>query len=133
MNSNIQEICWIVYQRNKWASERGKARSKLNYAKEKRKPERNVNALKKRYAAANAKKDKLKQKTLRLRRLLAKESARLISDRSAGYSAIVLSRVSDTENIKDFRVIQTRISKKQIAAIADSFEAERSLQKVISR
>lgn len=112
-NIVLNEICWIVQQRNEWAKRRQHYRNKfrrfdsMTLAEQVR--------LRETYKAVNAESAKLSKYTKRLKFLLKKMDARLGSDRNAGYARIVLNPTPDSISI---------VHREEIAARAKEYEID---------
>lgn len=107
----LNEICWIVNQRNVWARKRQHHRNKLNRSRLKlesfkhfSQPEYSLlidsqtklhNELKAAFDSANAERSKLIKFTKRLKFLLKQIDANLVSDANAGYSAVEIRKQID--------------------------------------
>jgi hypothetical protein len=86
-NIVLNEVCWIVQQRNEWAKRRQHYRNKYRYYRNMTADEQvNLDA---KYEAVNSERAKLKPYTKRLRSLLRKMEGLLGSDSNAGYDRIV--------------------------------------------
>jgi hypothetical protein len=110
-NIVLNEICWIVQQRNEWAKRRQHYRNKFRYY-------RNMSAvdqadLHAKYEQINNERLKLKPYTKRLRNLLKKIEGLLNSDSNAGYDRIVIDL--DTVVI---------VRREEIAARAKDYEVD---------
>ena len=130
MNQNILEICWIVNKRNKWAKERKKLRNKHYRCKINKKSTEETKNIKLEFNRHNYLRIVLNQYTRKLKHLLKQENLKLISDKNAGYCAIVPSDV----NVPNFLIKQTpwgKFDKEQIASFAVSFEAMLALEKIV--
>lgn len=93
----INEICWIVQQRNEWAKRRQHYRNKFRRLSKMRPAEQmQLHAA---YEAVNAERAKLNKYTKRLKSLLKKIDARLGSDHNAGYARIVFNPTPDSIEI----------------------------------
>jgi hypothetical protein len=131
VNKNIFEICWIVNQRNIWAKERKKLRNKhYRSMLDTKKTIEECAKLKLSFEEHNETKISLNQYTNRLRFLLKQEKLRLISDKNAGYSAIVPLDL----NVPNFLISRTpwgKFNKEHIRNLALSFEASQVLERII--
>jgi len=131
MNQNILEICWIVDKRNKWAKERKKLRNKLYRSEiDNKSTEEECENIKLEFNRHNYLRIVLNQHTRRLKSLLKQENLKLISDKNAGYCAIVPSHV-DMPNFLIKRTPWGQFDKEHIADLAMSFEAMLALEKII--
>jgi len=118
MNPSVNEICWIVSQRNVWAKKRSSLRHKVLYAKKTDKIEL-ANALMAEYAAHNELRHALNTNTKRLKYLVKVVGCKLNSDRNAGYRSIVLLRS------------RSWLSKGEIEEAALEFEAENTIESAL--
>ena len=96
-NIVLNEICWIVQQRNEWAKRRQHHRNKFRRIL-KMSPAEQMQ-LHAAYKAVNAESAKLNKYTKRLKFLLKKIDARLGSDSNAGYARIVFNPTPDSIGI----------------------------------
>ena len=118
MNPSVNEICWIVSQRNAWAKKRSSLRHKVLYAKKTGKVEL-TDALMAEYTAHNELRHALNTNTKRLKYLVKVVGCKLNSDRNAGYRSIVLLRS------------RSWLSKSEIADAALAFEAEKAIENAL--
>ena len=110
-NIVLNEICWIVQQRNEWAKRRQHYRNKYRYYYGMTADEQNN--LDAKYEAVNAERAKLRPYTKRLRSLLRKIEGLLGSDLNAGYDRIVFG-------LDELMVIQ----REEITARAKEYEVD---------
>lgn len=117
MNSTISillnEICWIVQQRNEWAKRRQHYRNKFRRIL-KMSPAEQMQ-LSADYKTVNSERVKLNKHTKRLKYLLKKIDARLGSDHNAGYARIVFNPTPDSIEI---------IHREEIAVRAKEYEVD---------
>jgi hypothetical protein len=118
MSSSIDEICWIVNQRNIWAKKRSSLRHKVLYAQKIGKLEL-AKDLAAEYTAHNELRHALNTNTKRLKYLIKEVGCKLNSDRNAGYRSIVLLRS------------RSWLSKEEIAGAALAYEAEKAIDKAL--
>jgi hypothetical protein len=112
-NIVLNEICWIVQQRNEWAKRRQHYRNKFRRIL-KMSPAEQVQ-LRTDYKTINAESAKLNKYTKRLKSLLKKVDARLGSDHNAGYARIVFNPIPDSIEI---------IHRDEIAVRAKDYEVD---------
>jgi hypothetical protein len=112
-NIVLNEICWIVQQRNEWAKRRQHYRNKYRRIL-KMSPAEQMQ-LHADYKAVNAERSKFSKYTKRLKSLLKKVDARLGSDHNAGYARIVFNPTQDSIEI---------IHREEIAARAKEYEVD---------
>jgi hypothetical protein len=110
-NIVLNEICWIVHQRNEWAKRRQHYRNKFRYYHNMSLVDQANLELK--YEAVNRERLKLKPYTKRLRNLLKKIEGFLGSDSNAGYDRIAFG-------LEEMIVIR----RKDIAARAKDYEVD---------
>ena len=112
-NIVLNEICWIVQQRNEWAKRRQHYRNKFRRIL-KMSPAEQMQ-LHAAYKSVNAESAKLNKYTKRLKSLLKKVDARLGSDHNAGYARIVFNPTPDSIEI---------IHRDEIAVRAKEYEVD---------
>lgn len=112
-NIVLNEICWIVQQRNEWAKRRQHYRNKFRRILKMSPAEQmQLNAD---YRTVNAESAKLNKYTKRLKSLLKKVDARLGSDHNAGYARIVFNPTPNSIEI---------IHRGEIAVRAKEYEVD---------
>lgn len=133
MNRNILEICWIVDKRNKWAKQRKSLRNKYYrlssiYRRSEEAAKAKVN-----YSRHNESRLELRVYTKRLKALLREESLKLISDKNAGYSFIVVSQKTNRKD--NFTLAHDPsirlLDKKGVRELAVKFEADILAEKML--
>jgi hypothetical protein len=112
-NIVLNEICWIVQQRNEWAKRRQHYRNKFRRIL-KMSPAEQMQ-LHTDYKTVNAESAKLNKYTKRLKSLLKRVDARLGSDHNAGYARIVFNPTPDSIEI---------IHRDEIAVRAKDYEVD---------
>lgn len=112
-NIVLNEICWIVQQRNEWAKRRQHYRNKFRRIL-KMSPVEQMQ-LHTAYKSVNAERAKLNKYTKRLKSLLKKVDAHLGSDHNAGYARIVFNPTPDSIEI---------IHRDEIAVRAKEYEVD---------
>lgn len=112
-NIILNEICWIVQQRNEWAKRRQHYRNKFRRIS-KMTPDEQVQ-LHTAYKTVNAETAKLNKYTKRLKYLLKKINARLGSDSNAGYARIVVNPTPNSAEI---------VHREEIAVRAKEYEVD---------
>lgn len=120
MSSELSEICWIINQRNQWARRRGVVRHRLYRARMSSRNRHKVPALQEEFDRINSERLRLRAHTGRLRALVKKTDARLISNSSAGYDAIL------------FRGSLRIINRDEIPAIADEYEMQLAISVMLA-
>lgn len=116
----LNEICWIVQQRNVWAKRRQHYRNKYrHFSKMTADDQSNLDA---KYEAVNAERFERNKFTKRLRFLLKQINAHLVNDSNAGYHAIRIEKKD--QPLHD-------VNRREIASRALTYEADLAISSML--